>query len=154
MLQCPKAQPCHNVCQQPNCTWSCGAPKTCPKPECNLQCDTPATCTGTTFREMPPLGEGETLVQSFAVPQALQRSLSNAGGGDAQGLPQAAQTVTVAAEAATGSSAQEARTSQQPSSASQQADVMLAQLNRAAEPMQASQRSRRQWMVEMPAVVA
>jgi hypothetical protein len=68
MLQCPKAQPCHNECEQPRCQWKCKAPTSCPKPVCQMQCETHPKCVGDTFKELPPLQEGETAVQSFAAP--------------------------------------------------------------------------------------
>merc|ERR1719203_501049 len=68
MLQCPKAQPCHNECEQPKCDWKCKAPSTCPKPVCRMECETQHNCVGSTFRELPPLQQGEMLVQSFAAP--------------------------------------------------------------------------------------
>jgi hypothetical protein len=73
MLECPKAQPCHNACEHPKCDWKCKAPSTCPKPTCRMACETPHTCVGSTFKELPPLQQGEMLVQSFAAPAQEQR---------------------------------------------------------------------------------
>jgi len=74
MLQCPKAQPCHNVCEHPKCEWKCRAPDVCPKPECKMSCETPSTCMGSSFEQLPPLRQGEMLVQSFAAPASASRS--------------------------------------------------------------------------------
>eukprot|EP00932_Pfiesteria_piscicida_P012750 SRR837773.24179.p4 GENE.SRR837773.24179~~SRR837773.24179.p4 ORF type:complete len:135 (-),score=52.00 SRR837773.24179:54-458(-) len=84
MLQCPKAQPCHNVCEHPKCTWKCRAPDSCPKPVCNMTCDTPSNCVGSTFQQLPPLNRGEMLVQSFVAPsvrslEELSQPLADGG---------------------------------------------------------------------------
>mmetsp|Transcript_105744 Transcript_105744/g.286991 ORF Transcript_105744/g.286991 Transcript_105744/m.286991 type:complete len:551 (+) Transcript_105744:168-1820(+) len=71
MLECPRAQPCHNACEHPKCDWKCKAPSTCPKPTCRMACETPHDCVGSTFKELPPLQQGEMLVQSFAAPANL-----------------------------------------------------------------------------------
>lgn len=88
MLQCPKAQPCHNVCEHPQCDWKCSAPTECPKPKCRMECESPQKCIGTTYRQLPPLQVGESLVQSFRTPSSLvQRSSSTRDAFEAESVP-------------------------------------------------------------------
>jgi len=67
-LKCPDTQPCLNVCEHPNCRWKCKAPEKCPAPRCSMECESPPACMGSTYRELPPLAEGESSVRAFAAP--------------------------------------------------------------------------------------
>lgn len=69
-LKCPDTQPCQNICEQPNCRWKCKAPEKCPAPRCSMECESPPACMGSTYRELPPLAEGESSVRAFAAPLA------------------------------------------------------------------------------------
>lgn len=67
-LKCPDTQPCQNICEHPNCRWKCKAPEKCPAPRCSMECESPPACMGSTYRELPPLVEGESSVRAFSAP--------------------------------------------------------------------------------------
>merc|ERR1719503_343765 len=73
-LKCPDTQPCQNICEHPNCRWKCKAPEQCPAPRCSMECESPPACMGSTYRELPPLGEGESSVRAFAAPLSRANS--------------------------------------------------------------------------------
>lgn len=73
-LKCPDTQPCQNICEHPNCRWKCKAPEQCPAPRCSMECESPPACMGSTYRELPPLVEGESSVRAFAAPLSRANS--------------------------------------------------------------------------------
>lgn len=95
-LDCPQSQPCHNVCEQPSCEWSCSAPEECPAPQCHMVCESPRNCMGATYQAMPPLSAGETSVRSFIAPS------DGSSAADRDGPGVAARVVARAASAIAG----------------------------------------------------
>lgn len=73
-LKCPDTQPCQNICEHPNCRWKCKAPEQCPAPRCSMECESPPACMSSTYRELPPLAEGESSVRAFAAPLSHSNS--------------------------------------------------------------------------------
>lgn len=95
-LKCIRAQPCRNVCEQPNCRWNCRAPDECSAPKCEMACESPKDCMGATFQVLPPLQPGETSVQSFAAPgSALQTAAATSPVHALRGGPQPPSTVPI-----------------------------------------------------------
>lgn len=98
-LKCPDTQPCQNMCEQPNCRWKCKAPEKCPAPRCSMECESPPACMGSTYRELPPLAEGESSVRAFAAPLSGSNTTHISSGG--QHVVQAEQSFVHAGEAHT-----------------------------------------------------
>jgi len=80
-LKCPDTQPCQNICEHPNCRWKCKAPEQCPAPRCSMECESPPACMGSTYRELPPLAEGESSVRAFAAPLSHSNSTRTSSSG-------------------------------------------------------------------------
>lgn len=78
-LKCPDTQPCQNICEHPNCRWKCKAPEQCPAPRCSMECESPPACMSSTYRELPPLAEGESSVRAFAAPLSHSNRTSSSG---------------------------------------------------------------------------
>jgi len=71
-LVCPAGvQNCRDVCENPACTWACTKPLACPQPACSLTCDSAKNCADSSYKELPALKAGETIVESFPMPQEV-----------------------------------------------------------------------------------
>lgn len=84
-LRCDNAQPCHNVCEKPDCHWNCKAPEHCPAPVCNMVCESPQNCQGRTYEALPPLEPGQLAVRSFSVTSNNQEASAPAATPGASG---------------------------------------------------------------------
>lgn len=97
-LKCLDTQPCQNICEHPNCRWKCKAPEKCPAPRCSMECESPPACMGSTYRELPPLAEGESSVRAFAAPLSGSNTTRISSSGSGVPVVQAEQSLVRAGE--------------------------------------------------------
>lgn len=78
-LACPSGlQNCKNVCERPRCQWDCSAEQSCPHPTCTMKCESPKACANmdSTYEQLPPIQQGESVVAGFVTPVLLQEQLA------------------------------------------------------------------------------